>query len=149
MLGRADPFDPINDITALVLAVNPKVAAKDLKELVALLKVQPGGLNYASSGNGTIVHLAAEMFLDEAGVGVALKGNHIPYKGVGPMVTDLLGGQVDSGASEERCFACHWHLIKSAPEYRTGHRSVRRTGIAESHRRRLVRSDRAQEFTSD
>ena len=95
------PFDPINDITAIavlgtspmVLVVNPKVAAKDSKELVALLKAKPGSLNYASSGNGTILHLAAEMFLDEAGV----KANHIPYKGVGPMVTDLLGGQVDFG----------------------------------------------------
>ncbi len=95
------PFDPINDITPiavmgttpLILVVNPKVAAKDSKELVALLKARPDGLNYASSGNGTILHLAAEMFLDEAGV----KAKHIPYKGVGPMITDLLGGQVDFG----------------------------------------------------
>lgn len=95
------PFDPINDITPiavmgttpLVLVVNPKVAAKDSKELVALLKAKPDSLNYASSGNGTILHLAAEMFLDEAGV----KAKHIPYKGVGPMVTDLIGGQVDFG----------------------------------------------------
>lgn len=95
------PFDPINDITPiavmgttpLVLVVNPKVAAKDSKELVALLKGKPDSLNYASSGNGTILHLAAEMFLDEAGV----KAKHIPYKGVGPMVTDLIGGQVDFG----------------------------------------------------
>ena len=99
------PFDPINDITPIavlgtspmVLVVNRKVAAKDSKELVALLNAKPGSLNYASSGNGTILHLAAEMFLDEAGVGVALKANHIPYKGVGPMITDLLGGQVDFG----------------------------------------------------
>lgn len=95
------PFDPINDITPIavlgtspmVLVVNPKVAAKDSKDLVALLKAKPGSLNYASSGNGTILHLAAEMFLDEAGV----RANHIPYKGVGPMITDLLGGQVDFG----------------------------------------------------
>ncbi len=99
------PFDPINDITPIavigtspmVLVVNPKVSAKDSKELVALLKAKPGSLNYASSGNGTILHLAAEMFLDEAGAGVALNANHIPYKGVGPMITDLLGGQVDFG----------------------------------------------------
>ena len=99
------PFDPINDITPIavigtspmVLVVNRKVAAKDSKELVALLNAKPGSLNYASSGSGTILHLAAEMFFDEAGVGVALKANHIPYKGVGPMITDLLGGQVDFG----------------------------------------------------
>jgi tripartite-type tricarboxylate transporter receptor subunit TctC len=95
------PFDPINDITPIavmgttpmVLVVNPKVAASTSQELIALLKAKPDGLNYASSGNGTILHLAAEMFLDEANV----KAKHIPYKGAGPMITDLLGGQVDFG----------------------------------------------------
>ena len=93
------PFELPADITPLaivgftpiVLVVNPKVPAKDAKELIALLKAQPGKINYGSSGNGTILHLAAELFLDEAGV----KATHVPYKGVGPMVTDLLGGQVD------------------------------------------------------
>lgn len=93
------PFDPINDITPIaivgatpiVVVVNPKVPAKDAKELVALLKAKNGQLNYGSSGNGTILHLAAEMFVDQAGA----KANHIPYKGVGPMLTDLIGGQVD------------------------------------------------------
>ena len=61
---------------------------------MALLRAKPGQYNYASSGNGTILHLAAEMFMDEAGV----KVTHVPYKGVGPMVTDLLGGQVEIGA---------------------------------------------------
>lgn len=95
------PFDPVNDITPitimgttpLVLVVNPKVPASNAKELIALLKAKPDTLNYASSGNGTILHLAAEMFMDEAGV----KARHIPYKGVGPMLTDLMGGQVDIG----------------------------------------------------
>ncbi len=95
------PFDPINDITPIavmgttpmILVVNPKVAASTSQELIALLKAKPDGLNYASSGNGTILHLAAEMFLDEAGV----RAKHIPYKGAGPMITDLLGGQVDFG----------------------------------------------------
>ena len=96
------PFDPINDITPIcvlgstpfVLVVNPaKVAATNVKELVALLKARPESYNYASSGNGTILHLAAEMFMDEAQV----KVKHIPYKGVGPMVTDLIGGQVELG----------------------------------------------------
>lgn len=95
------PFDPINDITPiavlgstpLVLVVNPKVPAHNAKELIALIKSKPDGINYASSGNGTILHLAAEMFLDEAGV----HAKHIPYKGVGPMLTDLMGGQVDFG----------------------------------------------------
>lgn len=96
------PFDPIADITPitvigstpLVLVVNPaKVPATNVKELVALLKAKPDGYNYASSGNGTILHLAAEMFLDEAQV----KAKHIPYKGAGPMMADLIGGQVEIG----------------------------------------------------
>ena len=96
------PFDSIADITPvmvigttpLVLVVNPnKLPVKDVKELVAALKAKPGAYNYASSGNGTILHLAAEMFIDQAGV----TSNHIPYKGVGPMVTDIMGGQVDWG----------------------------------------------------
>ena len=93
------PFELPGDITPIaivgftpiVVVVNPKVPAKDAKELIALMKAQPGKINYGSSGNGTILHLAAELFLDEAGV----KATHVPYKGVGPMVTDLLGGQVD------------------------------------------------------
>jgi tripartite-type tricarboxylate transporter receptor subunit TctC len=98
---KSVPFDPVNDITPiaimgttpLVLVVNPKVPAKNAKELIALLKARPESLNYASSGNGTILHLAAEMFMDEAGV----KAKHIPYKGVGPMLADLIGGQVEIG----------------------------------------------------
>ncbi|PIF77923.1 tripartite-type tricarboxylate transporter receptor subunit TctC [Variovorax sp. 54] len=95
------PFDAITDITPisvvgatpLVLAVNPKLPAKNVKELVALLRAKPEGYNYASSGNGTIIHLAGEMFMDEAGV----KARHIPYKGTGPMVTDMIAGQVEMG----------------------------------------------------
>ena len=91
-------FSPIAIIgaTPIVVVVNPKVAAKDSKEFAALLKAKPDDLAYASGGNGTILHLAAQMYVDEAGG----KARHIPYKGVGPMVTDLIGGQVDfaSGA---------------------------------------------------
>src|SRR2546423_6837284 len=96
------PFDALNDVTPIavigatpfVLVVNPqKVPAKNAKELQALLKAKPGVFNYASSGNGTIIHLAGEMFVDAAGVDV----KHIPYKGVGPMVADLIGGQVELG----------------------------------------------------
>ncbi|MDM0110440.1 tripartite tricarboxylate transporter substrate binding protein [Variovorax sp. J22R24] len=95
------PFDAINDITPIsvvgatpfVLVVNPKVPAKNAKELQALLKAKPDGYNYASSGNGTIIHLAGAMFLDAAGV----DARHIPYKGVGPMIADILGGQVEMG----------------------------------------------------
>jgi tripartite-type tricarboxylate transporter receptor subunit TctC len=97
------PFDPIDDITPIavvgstpmVLVVNPKVPAKNAQELIALLKSKPGELNYASSGNGTILHLATAMFLDESGT----QAKHIPYKGVGPMLTDLIGGQVEFAVS--------------------------------------------------
>ena len=96
------PFDSINDITPIsvigatpfVLVVNPaKIPAKNAKELQAFLKAKPGVYNYASSGNGTIIHLAGTMFVEAAGVDVS----HIPYKGMGQMVTDIIGGQVDMG----------------------------------------------------
>ena len=78
----------------MVLVVNPqKMPAKDAKEFFALLKAKPGAYNFASGGNGTILHLASEMVLDAAGV----KAKHIPYKGVGPMVSDMIGGQVEMG----------------------------------------------------
>ena len=91
-------FTPIALVgsTPMVLVVNPaKIAATNHKELAALLKAKPDAFNYGSSGNGTILHLAVEIYLDAAG----LKVKHIPYKGVGPMVSDLLGGQVDFAAA--------------------------------------------------
>jgi tripartite-type tricarboxylate transporter receptor subunit TctC len=94
------PFDMPGDFTPIavvgstpmVLVVNPqKVTATNSREFIAALKAKPEGYNFGSGGTGTILHLAGEMFIDEAGV----KARHIPYKGVGPMVTDLLGGQID------------------------------------------------------
>jgi tripartite-type tricarboxylate transporter receptor subunit TctC len=98
---KSVPFDPITDVTPIavlgatpfVIVTHKNVAAKDLNELVALMKAKPDTLNYASSGNGTILHLAAEVLLDAAGV----TAKHIPYKGVAPMVQDLMGGQVEFG----------------------------------------------------
>ena len=96
------PFDMPGDFTPIaivgstpmILVVNPqKVSATNSREFIAALKAKPDGYNFGSGGNGTILHLAAEMFLDEAKV----SARHIPYKGVGPMVTDLLGGQIDFG----------------------------------------------------
>ena len=79
-----------------MLLVNPtKVPAKNAKELQAMLKAKPDFYNYGSSGNGTIIQLANEMFLDAADV----KVKHIPYKGIGPMLNDLLGGQIDMAVS--------------------------------------------------
>ncbi len=94
------PFDMPGDFTPIavvgstpmVLVANPqKVSATNSREFIAALKAKPDGYNFGSGGTGTILHLAGEMFIDEAGV----KARHIPYKGVGPMVTDLLGGQID------------------------------------------------------
>jgi len=93
------PFDMPGDFTPIaivgstpiVLVVNKNVPASNGPEFVALLKSKPGQLNFGSGGNGTILHLAGEMFLDEA----KATARHIPYKGVGPMVTDLIGGQIE------------------------------------------------------
>lgn len=94
------PFDMPGDFTPIaivgatpmVLVVNPsKVQATNAREFFAALKAKPGGYNFGSGGNGTILHLASEMVLDASGT----KARHIPYKGVGPMVTDLMGGQID------------------------------------------------------
>jgi tripartite-type tricarboxylate transporter receptor subunit TctC len=93
------PFDSIKDVTPItvigfspfVLVVNKAVPANNLQELIAYAKGKPGQLNYGSSGNGTVLHLAAEMFTSQAGVNI----KHVPYKGNGPLVNDLLGGQVE------------------------------------------------------
>lgn len=74
-----------------VLVVNPNVPAKSVKELVDYAKANPGKMNFASSGSGTSIHMAGELFKQAAGIDVI----HIPYKGSGPAVTDLVGGQVD------------------------------------------------------
>lgn len=96
---KSMPFDMPGDFTPIavvgytpvVLVVNPKVAATNAKELVAQLEARNGDMTYASGGNGTILHLASAMFLDQT----RTRARHIPYKGVGPMLTDLIGGQVD------------------------------------------------------
>jgi tripartite-type tricarboxylate transporter receptor subunit TctC len=86
------PFDMPGDFTPIAIV---GATPKDANEFFAALKAKPGAYNFASGGNGTILHLASEMVLDAAGV----KAKHIPYKGVGPMVTDMLSGQVDFGTA--------------------------------------------------
>jgi tripartite-type tricarboxylate transporter receptor subunit TctC len=110
-LYKSMPFDSIKDITPItvigtspfVLVVHSSVPAKDLKELIALAKARPGTLNYGSSGNGTVLHLAAELFKSEAGIDI----KHIPYKGTGPMMNDLLGGQVQMAFTSTSVAAPH------------------------------------------
>lgn len=93
------PYDPAKDFepitlvntTPLVVIVHPGVPAKNIKELVALAKARPGVLNFGSSGSGGSNHLAGELFNAMANV----KITHVPYKGNGPAMTDLLGGHID------------------------------------------------------
>jgi tripartite-type tricarboxylate transporter receptor subunit TctC len=105
---KSIPFDMPGDFTPIavvgytpiVLVVHPKVAATNAKEFAALLKARGSDMNYASGGNGTILHLATEMFLDEAGA----KARHIPYKGVGPCSPTSSAGRCSS--PPRRCRAC-------------------------------------------
>ncbi|MGH6771539.1 MAG: Bug family tripartite tricarboxylate transporter substrate binding protein [Xanthobacteraceae bacterium] len=85
-------FAPIGLIasSANVVLVHPSVPARSIRELIELAKKQPGKLNFASTGSGSSVHLAAELFAAMAGV----KINHVPYRGSGPALNDLLGGHV-------------------------------------------------------
>lgn len=76
----------------LVFVVNPNVQAKSVKELIALAKTKPDSITFASAGNGSPQHLAIEMFKRQAQVDVI----HVPYKGSGPALSDLLGGQVNA-----------------------------------------------------
>ena len=91
-------FDPNKDLVPIaplvslsnVLVLHPSVKANSVAEVIAMAKAQPGKINYASSGSGTSIHMSAEMFQYLTKVSMT----HIPYKGSGPAVTDLLGGQV-------------------------------------------------------
>jgi tripartite-type tricarboxylate transporter receptor subunit TctC len=91
-------YDPVKDFAPIALVgVTPNLLicgqsqpAKTVKDLVELCKQQPGKISFGSAGNGSAQHLALEMFMLQAGV----KAIHVPYKGSGPMLTDLIGGQV-------------------------------------------------------
>ncbi|MEA3193391.1 MAG: hypothetical protein QOD26_1724 [Betaproteobacteria bacterium] len=92
-------YDPVKDfapislvaVTPYLLAVNPQVPAKNVQELVALMKAQPGKLNYASAGIGSTTHLAMEML----NLAAQTSAVHVPYNGNGPAATALMGGQVE------------------------------------------------------
>lgn len=91
-------YDPLTDFTplsyvcttGLVLIVNPELDVKNVQELIALAKAKPGQLSYASSGVASVHHLAGELFKFKAGISIV----HVPYKGAGPALTDLMGGQI-------------------------------------------------------
>jgi tripartite-type tricarboxylate transporter receptor subunit TctC len=92
------PYDPVKDFAPIsllvtvpnVLTVSPSLPVNNVPELIALLKKEPGKYSYASSGNGTPLHLSGELFKAMAGVDIV----HVPYKGAGPALIDVLAGQV-------------------------------------------------------
>jgi tripartite-type tricarboxylate transporter receptor subunit TctC len=92
------PYDPVKDITAVslaclsgyVVAIHPSVPATNTAELIAYAKKRPGAMNYGSSGVGGLAHLATELFANMADVRIT----HVPYKGTGPALSDLLGGHI-------------------------------------------------------
>ncbi len=121
------PFDAIQDIapitiigaTPFVVVANPSVPARNIQELVALARAKPGTLNYGSSGNGTILHLGAAMLVDQAKVDI----KHIPYKGMGMLMNDLLSGQVQWGVVA---------LAPAAPHIKSG--TLRALGVTTAQR---------------
>jgi tripartite-type tricarboxylate transporter receptor subunit TctC len=97
-LYRKLPYDPVRDFATVilvamapnVLVVHPSLPARSLKELIAYAKSRPGQLNFASSGSGGVSHLSAELLKSVAGIDIV----HVPYKGAGPAMTALIGGEV-------------------------------------------------------
>jgi tripartite-type tricarboxylate transporter receptor subunit TctC len=92
------PYDPIKDFAPVgtvgkqenIMVASPSAPFNDLQQLIAVAKTKPGQLNYATYGTGTSSHLATELFCQMTGI----RMQHIPYKGAGPAITELLGGQV-------------------------------------------------------
>jgi tripartite-type tricarboxylate transporter receptor subunit TctC len=122
------PYDPVKDfaavtmvgITPLILVVNPqKVPARTLPEFVAYLKAHPGKLSYGSSGAGSALHVGMELFMQKTGTSMV----HVGYKGSAPMLTDLLGGQIDASMDAA---ATSW------PQVQTG--KLRALGISTAQR---------------
>jgi tripartite-type tricarboxylate transporter receptor subunit TctC len=129
---KSIPFDMPGDFTPIaivgatpiVIVVNPnKVPAKDHKEFAALLRAKPDQFTYGSGGNGTILHLTGEQYVGEIGA----KARHIPYKGVGAFVTDLIGGQIDFGTLALPSVQAH---IKSGALRAIGVGGAQRTAAA-------------------
>lgn len=95
---RRLPYDTLKDLTpvtlaasaTIVLAVHLSLPVKSVKELIALSKSKPGQLNFGSAGNGTVFHLAGELFKRQAGIDMV----HVPFKGGGPVIANLVGGQI-------------------------------------------------------
>jgi tripartite-type tricarboxylate transporter receptor subunit TctC len=125
------PFDALKDLVAvapvsnvpLVLTVNPRVPAKDAKDYVALAKQRKGSITFASAGTGTSNHLTGELFRSVAGIDII----HVPYKGSGTALGDLMGGQVDSMFDQ---------LSSSLPFIRSG--KIRILGVTSAKRSSIL-----------
>jgi len=110
-LLSALPYDTLKDfapisliaLSPLVLCVHPQLPVKSVKELVALARSRPGKLHFGSAGNGTAVHLAGEQFRSVTGTDIV----HVPYKGSGQAITDLLGGQIEMAFSVQSSVKQH------------------------------------------
>jgi tripartite-type tricarboxylate transporter receptor subunit TctC len=86
-------FTPISNLAAVpnIMTINPKVGVKDMGGFIKLAKAEPGKLTYASAGNGSVSHMMGELFKSASGTNLV----HVPYRGVGPALNDVLAGQVD------------------------------------------------------
>ena len=112
-------YDPVKDFVGVslvsripqVLEVNPGVPAHSVAELIALAKSKPGQLSYATSGIGSTGHIAAELFMRQAGI----KMLHVPYKGNAQSLTDVLGGQVNLMFDQMSTSLAHIHAGKLRP----------------------------------
>ena len=112
-------FAPVSQVTSgqYAIVVHPSLPVKSVKELIALARAKPGQLNYASAGSGNATHLAGEIFNSAARVKLV----HVPYKGSGPAVTDLIGGQVQ---------LMFGNLVAVLPQVKTGRiRALAVTGV--------------------
>jgi tripartite-type tricarboxylate transporter receptor subunit TctC len=115
-LGTNLPYDPIKDFAPVamigsqpyVLVLYPGLPAQDMAQLIALAKAKPGVLNYGSAGNGSAGHLAMEYLKMVTGINV----QHVPYKGTGPMLQDLLGGRTEATSAGTPALLPHIHSGK-------------------------------------
>lgn len=95
------PYDTLKDLTVIsivagspvIFVTSPKLPVKNLQEFIALAKSKPNGVTYGSAGNGSVLHLAGVMLATQANIDI----QHVPFKGTGPLINDLIGGHVDSG----------------------------------------------------
>jgi tripartite-type tricarboxylate transporter receptor subunit TctC len=102
-LYKRMPYDPVRDLApvsyashaALLLSAHPSLPVRSLKELIALARARPGALTYASAGTGSLHHLSGELLKSAAKIDIV----HVPYKGAGPAVIDMIAGQVSMGLS--------------------------------------------------